>query len=389
MSYELVLLCISLFTWGLGEGMFFIFQPIYLQQLGADTMTTAGVFSAFGVAMMIAHVPAGYLADRVGRKPLLVAAWTCGLSATWVMAAARSLPLFVAGMLLYGLTAFVSSPLNSYITAASGRMSPGRAMTLVSACFNFGAVLGPLVGGWLGDHLTLRVIYVVAGCLFAVSTAMLIFLRNQPRETDDPTDPPPNLWANRRFFGFLGIIFVVMFTMYLPQPLTPRFLENERGMSLSAVGMIGSVGNLGNALMNLLLGQLPAWIGFLLTQVSTALFALLMWLGTGQFWFALGYFLLGGYRSARPLYFAQIRILIHRAQMGLAYGVAETVNATTIILAPLLAGVLYNRDPVLVFPVSIGLILLALAVTAVFAPKEAARDPQAAISLPPDFPLAE
>ena len=66
--------------------MFIYFQPIYLQQLGASTMTIATVFSAFGLAMMLAHIPAGYLADRIGRKPIIVAAWTSGLIATWVMA---------------------------------------------------------------------------------------------------------------------------------------------------------------------------------------------------------------------------------------------------------------------------------------------------------------
>src|SRR5512136_2442004 len=133
MSVDLILLSASLLTWGFGEGMFTYFQPIYLEQLGANTMTIAAVFSFFALAMMIAHIPAGYLADRIGRKPLLVAAWSTGLLATWVMALARSLPAFVVGMLLYGFTAFVSSPLNSYVTVARGRLSPVRAMTLVSA----------------------------------------------------------------------------------------------------------------------------------------------------------------------------------------------------------------------------------------------------------------
>jgi len=37
---------------GIGEGMFIYFLPIYLQQLGADTMTIAGVFGLFGLTMM-------------------------------------------------------------------------------------------------------------------------------------------------------------------------------------------------------------------------------------------------------------------------------------------------------------------------------------------------
>ena len=75
MNIDLILLSVSLMTWGIGEGMFIYFLPIYLQQLGANTMTIAGVFGLFGLAMMVAHIPAGHLADRIGRKPLLVTAW--------------------------------------------------------------------------------------------------------------------------------------------------------------------------------------------------------------------------------------------------------------------------------------------------------------------------
>ena len=136
MNLDLILLSVSLLTWGVGEGMFLIFQPIYLQQMGAKTMMIAGVFGLFGLAMMVAHIPAGHLADRVGRKPLLVTAWVLGILAALVMGLARTLPVLILGMILYGFTAFVTSPLNSYITAARGKMSPVRAMTLVSAIYN-------------------------------------------------------------------------------------------------------------------------------------------------------------------------------------------------------------------------------------------------------------
>ncbi len=97
MSPSLFLLFGALFTWGIGEGMFLYFQPIYLQQLGANTWTISGLFSAFGAAMMLAPIPAGYLSDRIGRKPLLMSAWGLGLAAAWTMALARTLSVFVAG----------------------------------------------------------------------------------------------------------------------------------------------------------------------------------------------------------------------------------------------------------------------------------------------------
>jgi MFS family permease len=384
MSIDLILLSVSLFTWGIGEGMFIYFQPIYLQQLGANTMTIASVFSAFGLAMMVAHIPAGYLADRIGRKPLIVAAWTSGLLAAWIMALARTLPVFVTGMLFYGFTAFVSAPMNSYATAARGKLSPVRVMTLISAAFNLGAVLGPVSGGWIGNRYGLQTVYLVSACIFIVSTAMMMFLRGQPREVHDPAAPPAKLWQNARLVSFLGIILLTMFVMYLPQPLTPRFLQNERGLSLESIGLLGSFGSLGNSLLALVLGQFAARSGFLLAQVLVAAFSVLLWKGTGLPWYALGYFLLGGYRSARSLIYAQIRPLIHPAQMGLAYGVAETFSSLAVMLAPLLAGVLYTRDAALVYPVSVGLVGVMVIVSGIFAPHQAVSAEQTVIIIPPD-----
>ena len=384
MNVDLILLSVSLLTWGIGEGMFLIFQPIYLQQLGANTLTIAGIFSLFGLAMMVAHIPAGHLADRIGRKPLLVAAWAAGVLAALAMGLARSLPVFIAGMLLYGFTAFVTSPLNSYITAARGKMSPVRAMTLVSATYNLGAILGPISGGWIGARLGLSSVYLVSAGIFLVSTVILFFLRPQPREVHDPDAPPESLWKNTRFIGFLGIIFLAMFVMYLPQPLTPRFLQNERGLSLESIGLLGSIGSLGNAVLALLLGQIAARGGFLLAQVSVAAFALLLWKGSGLGWYALGYFLLGGFRTARSLIYAQVRPLIHPAQMGLAYGITETSSALAVMLAPLLAGVLYTQDPARVYWVSAGLIGVMLVVSGIFAPREAGDRAETDIITPPE-----
>ena len=385
MSIDLVLLSISLFTWGTGEGMFIYFQPIYLQQLGANTMAIASIFSLFGLAMMIAHIPAGYLADRIGRKPLLVAAWVTGVLAAWVMALARALPVFIVGMLLYGITAFVSSPMNSYVTTASGKLSPVRAMTLVSAAYNLGAVLGPITGGWIGERLGLKSVYLVSACIFIVSTVILLFLRSQPREAHDPAAPPEKLWKNTRFVNFLGIIFLAMFVMYMPQPLTPSFLQNERGLSLESIGLLGSIGSFGNTLLALALGQFTARIGFLLAQVSVAAFSLLLWKGTGLGWYALGFFMLGGFRSARSLIYAQVRPLIHPIQMGLAYGVAETFSSLAVMLAPLLAGVLYSSEPVLVYPVSLGLVGVMVVVSGIFTPRETVKEEMPVISFPPEL----
>src|SRR5512135_2460061 len=88
LNRNLVLLGVSLMIWGVGEGMFIFFQSLYLQKLGADPVQIGAILGAAGIAMTIGHIPAGHLADRVGRKPLLLIAWILGIFATLTMALA-------------------------------------------------------------------------------------------------------------------------------------------------------------------------------------------------------------------------------------------------------------------------------------------------------------
>jgi MFS family permease len=370
MNPSLLLLAASLFVWGVGEGMFTYIQPLYLQQLGADPLKIGVITSAFLVAMTVAHIPAGRLADRIGRRPMLIAAWVIGLAAAWVMALARDLNTFIAGMLLYGFTAFVSAPMSSYATAARGRMPVERALTLVSMSFSFGVVFGPTLGGWIGQRMGIPAIYTIAACIFIVSTALILFLPGQPRDVHDPSEPPARLHTNPRFISFLGIAAIVIFAGYLPQPLTQNFLQNERGLNLVQIGLLGTAAGLGTTLLNLLLGSaFRARTGYLIAQALTGIFALLVWRGTGMPAYALAYFMLGGYRAARPLAAAQVRPLIHESQMGLAYGIAETVQNIPAILTPTLAGLIYGIDPELIYPISLVAIALAFFVTLAFSPR--------------------
>jgi MFS family permease len=334
--------------------------------------------------MTFAHIPAGHMSDRIGRRPMLIASWLVGIFATALMALASTLTVFVAGVLLYGLTACVASPLDSYTTAARGNWSVARAITFVSMTFNAGAVLGPITGGWIGDHYGLRTVYFLATGMFVISTILIQFISAQPRDHHDPENPPPSLLKNRRYLGFLAVYFAVAFATFLPQPFTPNFLKNQRALSLSIIGQLGSIGYLGNTLLNLVLGQLEARSGFLLGQLGVAAYALLLWRGTGFGWFALGYFLLGGFRALRGLGVAQVRPFVHESQMGLAYGIAETCGSATVLLAPPLAGYLYSLDPALTYPVGLVLIALGMALTVIFVPRSQKLPPDR-IELAPDL----
>ncbi|NUM49137.1 MAG: MFS transporter [Anaerolineales bacterium] len=360
MNRDLLLVILSLLTWGIGEGMFISFEPLYLQELGADPVRIGAILGALGVSMTIAQAPAGYLSDRVGRKPLLVAAWVLGILSTGLMAWTTSLNGFVVGLLLYGLTSWVFSPLYSYVSAARGALSMGRALTFTSASFHTGAILGPLLGGWIGKTWGLRYTFMVAFFIFIVSTVLIMLIRPQAVERAHPGERRWDLFKNTRFLRFLGVILVVMVAMYLPQPLSPNYLQNLRDMDLGMIGQLLSVGSIGIVVLNLILGQLPVRVGLILGQLAVAGFSLFLWQGTGFYWFAVGYFLLGGYRVASNLVNAEVRELVTPANMGLAFGVAAGVALLATVIAPPIAGFLFEQNPLWMYPVSLGLIGMGL-----------------------------
>jgi len=328
------------------------------------------VLGAFGFSMAITHIPAGRLADRIGRRPLLIIAWLLGLVSTLVMGLGLALPLFLAGLFGYGLTAFVSSPLSSYVTAARGKWPVGTVLSLTTATFGMGMVLGPVTGGWIGDHYGMRMSFFVAAALFVLSSGFILFIERQPIDQHDPEAPPPNLINNRRFVILMAVLAFAIFSMYLSQPLTPNFLEGVRGLSLSETGIIFTAGALGNSLMAILFSRVHPRRGFLFAQALVILFAFFIWKGTSLPVYVLGYFLLGGFRAGRPMVMAQARELVHDSQMGVTYGIMETISAVIFILTPPLAGILFEYDSRIVYPLSIGLIAISMIVSYLFSPRK-------------------
>jgi hypothetical protein len=52
--------------------------------------------------------------------------------------------------------------------------------------------------------------------------------------------------------------------------------------------------------------------------------------------------------------------------MGVTYGIMETISSVIFILTPPLAGILFERDPTIVYPLSIGLIAVSILVSYFF-----------------------
>lgn len=358
MNRNLLLVTLAMGTWGVGEGFFIYFQPLYLQQWGADPLLIGGIYGAMGITMALAQIPAGYLSDRLGSRNIMWLSWILGTVSAWTMALATSLPFFVVGVVIYGLAGFVMAPMNSYITNVRGNLSIGRAIAIPSGIYSLGAVIGPIIGGIVADQMGFRAVYIIAAVIFIVSTSIIMFVQKKPEvhHIDQDSVNPKGLLKNTRFMGYLGVVLITTFVLYMPQPFTPSFLQNQQHLSSSTIGIMGAFGSLGSALSMLFLSHLGSLTGFFISQIMLVVFALLFIKGNSTILFGLGYVFVGGYRLCRVMVLSIGRSLIHPAETGLAYGLIETMNAVTMILAPILAGALYRHDPYSMYRV--GLILL-------------------------------
>jgi len=246
-----------------------------------------------------------------------------------------------------------------------------RALTTTSAFISIGSILGPVIGGQLAELVGLKMIYAIATGIFLFSASLILFLRPQPVESTITGARYQNLLKNKALAGFLVIVFIVLFGMYLSWPLTPVFLQEERGISVGSLGLFGSINAAGIVVMSLILGRLNPRFGFVIVQLATASSILMLWRGVNQIWLLMGYFLAAGFRTARSLVSAQVEILVNRFELGLALGFAETINGSVMLIAAPIGGVLYDIKPELPFPVSIGILAIALITTLWFT----ARDP--------------
>jgi MFS family permease len=361
MDRNLKLVTVSLFIWGVGEGMFLLFQPIYLLNLGADPIAIGAILGGMGFMTTISQIPSGYLSDRFGPRPLMWFSWIWGSISAWLMALSGSLEIFIIALLLFGFTGSVLAPMNAYITSVRGNWSAERSLTFTSAAYHLGAVIGPTIGGYFGLKYDLRILYYVAAVIFVISTILVLFIKKPPYEIQHDIENRNNIFKNSGFMRITIIGFSGLFFMVFTQNFSTVFLTEIRQLDFQQIGYLGTIGSIGNVVLALTLGHLPAKIGYLISFPFAILFPLLILNGKDFFGYGVGFFAFGGYRLARSMLLALSREYIHARDTGLAYGIIETTNGLAIILAPLLCGIVYNQNPQAIFLISIiGLMIVAL-----------------------------
>jgi MFS family permease len=108
-------------------------------------------FAIAAVVQTIALAPAGKFVDTVGRRPAMIIGGTLGGLSIAAVPFATNIWLLIVALCVFGVAAAFlgTAPAATVGDAAGGRT--GTAVAVFSMCADIGAIVGPLVAGWLAD----------------------------------------------------------------------------------------------------------------------------------------------------------------------------------------------------------------------------------------------
>jgi MFS family permease len=154
-----------------------VYLGLFLKRdLHAPDRMLAYAFVVSMIAWMLVVWPGGWLADRVGRKPLLVAGWAIMALRLALVAMVHNPEMAVANQALDGLgNGLFAVVAAAWVTdrLADPRRS-GEAQVIVGSCLVFGSAIGPAAASFLVGPLGYRGLFFALAGLGAIATLIVL-----------------------------------------------------------------------------------------------------------------------------------------------------------------------------------------------------------------------
>ena len=229
--------------------------------LGGDIGQAArwvGIFgTAFALAQWLFSPLQGALSDHFGRRPVILLS-NFGLGVDFLlMALVNTLPLLFIGRVLSGITSASFSTANAYIADVTPPEKRAASFGLLGAAFGVGFIIGPALGGTLGD-IDLRLPFYVAAGLSLANFLYGFFILPESLKTEDRdrvdlkrANPLGALMLLRRYpqiFGLAAVAFLSQLAHYALNSVFVLYADYRYGWGAREVGLTLALVGLANAI---------------------------------------------------------------------------------------------------------------------------------------------
>ncbi len=184
-------------------------MPLFVTEpLGLTPAWTGFGFLVSALAQVVALIPAARLTDRVGRRPSLLIGTSLGALSYLLVAISATLSAFFASMIVFGVAAAFlgvapAAMVGDVVTRSADPAAPdkrrvggrggrdgrdghggkggggkgggGKAIAVYQMASDLGAIVGPLIAGWMADNYSFGAAFMTTAALLVVAFAMALW----------------------------------------------------------------------------------------------------------------------------------------------------------------------------------------------------------------------
>lgn len=260
LKFTIGILLGNLFIAFLGIGLVIPVMPTIMNELGLSGSTVGYLVAAYAFAQMVISPIAGKWVDHYGRKPMIIIGLFIFAFSEVLFGLGRSVSVLFISRILGGLSAaFIMPAVTAFIADITTRNERSKALGYMSAVINTGFIIGPGIGGFLGE-ISIRLPF-FAAALFGAAAAVisLLFLKEPARKEMEKQAEKLSLKTSFRkifhpmYAAAFALILIFSFGLASFESLFSLFVDHKFGLTPKDIAIVVMAGGLLGALAQLLL----------------------------------------------------------------------------------------------------------------------------------------
>jgi DHA1 family multidrug resistance protein-like MFS transporter len=347
---------VSQFLALMGANLVFPFIPFFIMDLGIESETDAALWSgiagtATGAMLFISSPFWGSLADRFGRKNMLLRAYLGATLTITAQAAVQSVWQLIALRAAQGAFVGTIPAAAALVAAGTPQRRIAYALGLVQVAVFLSQTVGPVAGGLLAQAFGFRPTFVLGGLMYVVSFVVCLVFVEEEFERP-PEGARTQFWSNLRTVAAVPAMLLLILVLFLVssaavflRPVVPLIVEEFTNVSVEAKSgvvlaafaatsalaavVVSRVAGRTGYRQALVVATLGAGVAYIPVAIADNLAALVVLMA-----------IVGLFSGAMiPIVNGLIGASAPDGKHGSAFGLAGSAQALSFAIAPLLGGV--------------------------------------------------